>query len=251
MRSALRWASAYVANSISVGAATGLASAGVLRFANNAAVNWRNAANGANLGWVVDGSDLMTTTAGLVAPYLAPASTTGATVAVRYFRGTATAAPTTGTWLTGDKVPSADGNGWTCTAGGTPGTWVQDGSGTYATLAGAVATSNGGKEIISTQATATGATTVNMANGNVHKLTLTGNVTLTFSGATNGVGCSMTVYIAQDGTGSRTITWPTIKWAGGVAPTASTAASAIDIYTFFTMDGGTTWFGNQAGKGYA
>ena len=124
-------------------------------------------------------------------------------------------------------------------------------SGTYATIAGAVATSNGGKEVISTQATATGATTVNMANGNVHKLTLTGAVTLTFSGATNGSGCSMTLYIAQDATGGRTITWPTVKWAGGVAPVISTAANAIDIYTFFTMDGGTTWFGNQAGKGYA
>lgn len=61
----------------------------------------------------------------------------------------------------------------------------------------------------------------------------------------------MTLYIAQDATGGRTITWPTVKWAGGVAPVISTAANAIDIYTFFTMDGGTTWFGNQAGKGYA
>ena len=38
--------------------------------------------------------------------------------------------------------------------------------------------------------------------------------------------------IIQDGTGSRTITtWPTIKWAGGVAPTLSTTADYIDIVT--------------------
>lgn len=119
-----------------------------------------------------------------------------------------------------------------------------------AALGQTVTKTGGGVETIST-ATATGATTVNLTNGNVHKLTLTGAVTLTFSGATNGSGCSMTLYIAQDATGGRTITWPTVKWAGGVAPDISTAANAIDIYTFFTMDGGTTWFGNQAGKGYA
>lgn len=119
-----------------------------------------------------------------------------------------------------------------------------------AALGQTVTKTGGGVETIST-ATATGATTVNLTNGNVHKLTLTGAVTLTFSGATNGSGCSMTLYIAQDATGGRTITWPTVKWAGGVAPVISTAANAIDIYTFFTMDGGTTWFGNQAGRGYA
>lgn len=38
--------------------------------------------------------------------------------------------------------------------------------------------------------------------------------------------------IIQDATGSRTITtWPTIKWAGGAAPTLSTTAAYIDIVT--------------------
>jgi hypothetical protein len=44
------------------------------------------------------------------------------------WRGLGTAAPTTGTWLRGDRVdnlnPSAGGFvGWVCTTGGTPGTW--------------------------------------------------------------------------------------------------------------------------------
>jgi hypothetical protein len=44
------------------------------------------------------------------------------------WRGLGTAAPTTGTWLRGDRVdnlnPSAGGYvGWVCTTGGTPGTW--------------------------------------------------------------------------------------------------------------------------------
>ena len=40
------------------------------------------------------------------------------------------------------------------------------------------------------------------------------------------------IIVIQDGTGSRTITtWPTIKWAGRVAPTLSTTAAYIDIVT--------------------
>ena len=54
--------------------------------------------------------------------------------------------------------------------------------------------------------------------------------TVTFANPVNGA-----VYrfiIIQDGSGSQTITtWPTIKWAGGVAPTLSTTADYIDIVT--------------------
>lgn len=52
-----------------------------------------------------------------------------------------------------------------------------------------------------------------------------------------------TVKVVQDATGSRTITtWPTgIKWAGGAAPTLSTAANAIDIISFYYD--GTNYFG--------
>ena len=38
--------------------------------------------------------------------------------------------------------------------------------------------------------------------------------------------------IIQDGTGSRTITtWPTIKWAGGSAPTLTTTGGKADVVT--------------------
>jgi hypothetical protein len=67
---------------------------------------------------------------------------------------------------------------------------------------------------------------------------LSNSVTLTF-GAGNltianptGVkaGQSYVIALTQDATGSRTVTWGTnYKWAGGTAPTLSTAASAKDI----------------------
>lgn len=55
---------------------------------------------------------------------------------------------------------------------------------------------------------------------------------------------------AEDGTGSRTVTWPAaVKWAGG-APTLSTAAAA-DRIVLVTYNAGTTWYADLVGKGYA
>lgn len=130
--SGARWANIYGVIGV-FGSATNTASAGAVRMANAAGVNWRNNGNSADIGWTVSSSDLMTTTAGVVAAHLAPASTTGATSAARYFRATASGAPASGTWVAGDIVPAADGAFWFCTVGGTPGTWVQSGSATYAT----------------------------------------------------------------------------------------------------------------------
>lgn len=119
-------------------------------------------------------------------------------------------------------------------------------------MVGTVALANGGgQETVVTNATATGATTLDLANGNVFNLTLTGNVTFTFSGATSGKACAMSIYLKQDATGSRTVTWPAAaKWSGG-APTLSTAANATDIVVFETLNGGTTWFGSLVGTNFS
>ncbi len=77
-------------------------------------------------------------------------------------------------------------------------------------------------------------------------LTLTASCTLTFPTAT--AGHSFTLILRQDGTGSRTVTWPgTVKWGGGVAPTLTTTANAVDILGFFCSDG-TNWFGFVSGQ---
>lgn len=116
---------------------------------------------------------------------------------------------------------------------------------------GAVTTSGGGRETTGTQ-TATGVnTTVTLANGNVQQLTLGASTTISLTGAAAGVACSLSLYIIQDGVGSRTITWPaSIKWPGGVAPSLSTAAGKIDLIVLETLDGGTVWFGARAGADY-
>lgn len=98
---------------------------------------------------------------------------------------------------------------------------------------------------------------IDCRKGNMFDLTLTANAVLTFlNPPATGRPYSMTVVLRQDATGSRTCGFNTVsgalvKWPSGTVPTLSTAASAIDVYTFFTLDGGLTWFGYQAGKGMA
>jgi len=83
----------------------------------------------------------------------------------------------------------------------------------------------------------TGAATINAA-ANVVVATLTGNVTsLAFTGVntTNG---ELEVHFVQDATGSRTLGTVTgVKWAGGAAPTWSTAAGSWDVIGFRPIGG--------------
>ena len=105
---------------------------------------------------------------------------------------------------------------------------------------------NGYTEEVATANTST-AYTIDLANGSVQILTLTGNCTFTFPTAT--AGKSFILILKQDGTGSRTATWPAaVKWPSGTAPTITSTASKADKYVF-TADG-TNWIGSNAGQNY-
>ena len=89
--------------------------------------------------------------------------------------------------------------------------------------------------------------TISTATGTVQILTLTGNCTFTFPTATTGE--SFTLFLRQDGTGGRTVTWPAnVRWPGGTAPTITSTASRQDKY-IFTADG-TNFYGSNAGQNY-
>jgi len=90
------------------------------------------------------------------------------------------------------------------------------------------------------------AITLALTNGTVQIITLTGNATITMPTATSGK--SFIMYLKQDGTGSRTVTWSTVKWAGGTAPTITSTASRQDILSFFAD--GTNWYGVVVGQNY-
>jgi hypothetical protein len=85
------------------------------------------------------------------------------------------------------------------------------------------------------------------STGHVHKITLTGNPTLTFSNPpTSGTQMEFEIEFVQDATGGRTVTWP----ASVVETvTISTAASTTTIITVRTNDGGTTYHAIPALRG--
>jgi hypothetical protein len=72
--------------------------------------------------------------------------------------------------------------------------------------------------------------TINWNNGNLQRVTMTGNCTFTFT-APGGIA-KVVLQLVQDGTGGFSATWPgTVDWPGGTAPTLTSAASSVDFVT--------------------
>jgi len=100
------------------------------------------------------------------------------------------------------------------------------------------------------------AVTIDLTTGNAFEVDLeaaTGTVAITLSNPpASGTYGECIIKVQQDTTASRAITWAggTFVWPAGSAPTMSTAADAIDIYSFKTWDGGTTYYAN-ASQAYA
>jgi hypothetical protein len=91
---------------------------------------------------------------------------------------------------------------------------------------------------------AAGTYTPDVSTGTVHKMTLTGNVTIsTLANATTGTNA--TLILTQDATGSRTLT-STMKFAGN-SKTLSTTANSIDTISIFYD--GTNYYASLV-KGY-
>lgn len=86
---------------------------------------------------------------------------------------------------------------------------------------------------------------IDLTAGNSVSATVdTSTTTFTFSNPTaSDEGCGFTLVLTNGG--SQTVNWPSsVDWAGGTAPTLTT--SGVDILTFWTIDGGTTWHGAVA-----
>ena len=74
--------------------------------------------------------------------------------------------------------------------------------------------------------------TVNGNHGNNFVVTLAGNRTLSAMSPAN-PGQTGLIYVYQDGTGSRTLSYNSIyKFSGGTAPTLTTTAAAVDVLSY-------------------
>lgn len=72
---------------------------------------------------------------------------------------------------------------------------------------------------------------VDWSRGNQQYVTLGGNRTITFSNYLGGQ--VLRLFVCQDSTGSRTVTWPAVVlWESGTAPTLTTTANKCDIANF-------------------
>ncbi len=89
----------------------------------------------------------------------------------------------------------------------------------------------------------TSTTAINVSTASVIKLTIAANTALTFTNAPAGTNVfSFTLITVNDATAGRAISFPAgSKYAGGIVPPRTTAANAVDVWSIFTEDAGTTW----------
>jgi len=93
---------------------------------------------------------------------------------------------------------------------------------------------------------------IDMTLGNVFVLTMTADTTFTFgSPPPAGKMGSFLLILAEDGTGGWTPTFPaSVKWQYNVTPTMDETLSTVTIYSFFTTNAGTRYYGNMLGTAF-
>lgn len=108
-------------------------------------------------------------------------------------------------------------------------------------------------ETVQTVSSSSNAMTIDCTNGNHINTTLTENTTLTLSNPPPASNRGFVVWkITQDGTGSRTVTWPAaVKWTSGTPPTLTTTAAGVDIFTLMWDAPAALWYGGVFGQAFA
>jgi hypothetical protein len=102
-------------------------------------------------------------------------------------------------------------------------------------------------EIVTTLASTTAAQNLNLALSNIFDVTLTTNTTFTFTNpVASGAAMPVTVILRQGTGGNFTATFTNAKYSDGIVPVLSTGAGQVDVLSFFTVNGGSFWFGTFA-----
>ena len=100
-------------------------------------------------------------------------------------------------------------------------------------------------QVVGTVSTAT--YNINLSLANIFDITLGANVTFTFTNApASNFSKPTTIILRQDATGNRTASFTNAKYTDGATPILSTGANQVDVLTFFTVNGGSFWFGTFA-----
>lgn len=93
--------------------------------------------------------------------------------------------------------------------------------------------------------------TINLLSGTVFNVTNNANITtFTISNAAASRANSFTLLLTANGSGFTQAWGASVKWPASTAPTLTTTNGKVDVLTFITNDGGTTWFGFVGGQNY-
>ena len=127
---------------------------------------------------------------------------------------------------------------------------LTDETGTGLAVFGTTPTLTGFREAYSAVTSSSNTATLDFSAATVFQLTLSENVTtFTWNNApSSGTAFGFTLRVIQ-GASAYAITWPAaVDWPGAGAPTLSAGNGDVDVFTFFTTDGGTTYYGFTAGQ---
>ncbi|MCM2354614.1 MAG: hypothetical protein NDI63_13435 [Pseudobdellovibrio sp.] len=114
-------------------------------------------------------------------------------------------------------------------------------------------TMSSSSESISTYVSTGTSYTIADTSLNIRRLTLSGNATVTLPAyaPSSPKVFTLTVFVKQDGSGSRTLSFTgaggtdSIKWDSGLAPSISTTANKITILQFTKPSDETVWYGSK------
>jgi hypothetical protein len=111
-----------------------------------------------------------------------------------------------------------------------------------ATLTGTLTTQKIAETVVAIGNTGTAAT-IDLSLGTVFTATLNGSATLTITNPAT--VSSFTLVLTNDATSGRTVAFSggTFRYPGGTV-TRTTAGNAVDVWYFFTTNGGTNWSGS-------
>lgn len=112
------------------------------------------------------------------------------------------------------------------------------------TLLGRTYSSNFTQNTVST--TVSGTASLDLSLSDIFIVTMTGSpITLTFTNPpSSGIFKNVIVVLINSGGGSKTATFTNAIYTDGTTPTLSTGSGAKDVLSFFTYDGGTSYFGS-------
>ena len=96
-------------------------------------------------------------------------------------------------------------------------------------------------------------TTIDITQGNVISLAHGVDTTIALTNPSpTGNACWVHVIRTKDNSGTtRALTHPTTKWKSGTQPILTQTANAIDIWSYLTVDGGSTWLGFDGGGNFS